>query len=149
PADISWDCERTNHDQQQLAERRHGGSGLERYKHGDAEPSIGGERCESEFWQRDGEHGDDPVVDADLDRNGAGNGEYGCDYRCCLYDCLGQFASDTEPHAIDDAACAFPADISWDCRRTDHDQQQLVERQYGGRGPERYEHGSTESAVGD
>ena len=84
------------HDQQQLVERKHGGSGPERYEHSRTESAVDGERCESELRQRDSEHGDDAVVDADVDGNVAGDGELGIDYGCWLYDRRGQLAGDTE-----------------------------------------------------
>ena len=83
------------------------------------ESSVDGERCESELRQRDGEHGDDAVVDADVDGDIAGNGELGCDHGCWLYDRRGQLAGDAEPDAIDDAAGAVPADSNWGSERTD------------------------------
>ncbi len=78
--DSNWSRERTNHDQQQLVEREHGGGGSERHERGSPESAVDGERCEPELRQRDSEHGDDAVVDADVYRDIACYGEFGIDY---------------------------------------------------------------------
>ena len=147
PADLDWDSQWTDHDQQQLVDRFHGRSGSERYEHSGTESAVDGERWEFEFRQRDGEHGDDADVDADVDWNVAGDGELGCDHWCWLYDRRWYSAGDTEPDAVADASGAVPADLDWDRQWTDHDQQQLVDRLDGRSGSERYEHRGTESAV--
>ena len=60
------------------------------------ESPVDDERCESELRQRDSEHGDDAVVDADVDGDVAGYGELSNDHGGWLYDRRGQLAGDTE-----------------------------------------------------
>ena len=54
---------------QSAATRRpgHNGGDSEWYEYSGAESSVGGERSDPELWQCDGEHGDDAVVDVDVD----------------------------------------------------------------------------------
>ena len=60
----------------------------------------------SELWQRDGEHGDDAIVDADIDGDIACDGELCGDQWGRLYDCGRELAGDAEPDAVADAAGA-------------------------------------------
>ena len=121
PAGIEWDSQWTDYNLQQLVEREHRGGCSQWFEHRSTEAAVDGKRGKSEFWQRDGEHGDDPVVDADLDWNVSGDSELGCDYWCRLYDRRRQPAGDAEPDAIDDATGAILADCSWNRQRSDYD----------------------------
>ncbi len=86
-SDDDRDCKWSDHDQQQLVDGQHVGRGSEWHEHRGTESSVDDKRCESELRQRDGEHGDDPVVDADVDWDVAGDGELGCDHWGWLFDC--------------------------------------------------------------
>ena len=120
---------------------------LDPYVKSAGKSAVDGKHWESEFRQRDGEHGDDADVDADFDWNVAGDSELSCDHWCWLYDRRGQFAGNTEPDTIADPSGAVPADLDWDSQWADHDKQRFLDRLYGRGGSERYEHSGTESAV--
>src|SRR5271163_1286963 len=92
------------------------------YRHGGSESAVGGEPWESEFWQRDGEHCDDAVVDADVDGDISGDGELRCNHRHRLHDRGSEFPCDTEPESIVDASGAVRSDSGWDSQRAAHDQ---------------------------
>ncbi len=64
-----WGSQRTDHNQQQFIDGINGGGGPERYKYSGTESSVGDKCCKLEFWQRNGKHGDNTVVDANLDRD--------------------------------------------------------------------------------
>ena len=125
----------------------HDSGGPGRHEHGGTESAVGGERSESEFWQRNGEHGDDAVVDADVDGDVSSDGELCCDHRDRLHDRRRYLTRDAESDPVVTLQVQFlptatgtasgQITISSDSSTGSHDSG----------GPGRYEHSGTESSV--
>ena len=86
-ADDYGNRQRSAHDHQRLLDGCTTVGDSERDKHGSTESAVVGQCSKPELWQRDGEHSDDAIVDADFDGNFAGDGELCCDYWGWIYDC--------------------------------------------------------------
>jgi hypothetical protein len=90
--------------------------------------SVDGKYCESEFRQRNGKYADDAVFDADVDRDSAGDGQFGCGNRRRLYDRWRHTADDSESASGGDAAGTVQSSIGWSSEWANRDCQQLRDR---------------------